>query len=128
MVRSCVGIRLFHRIKKMNLATAFAGSVKQRPDKTALFWGEREYSYTELWAQSLTVSTRLRQQFGVRPGDRIGIWLKNCPEFIPSLLGTLHTGAVAVPINNFLKTDEVLYVLNDAGIDVLITDNELATH
>src|SRR5260370_14491721 len=104
MVRSCVGIRLFHRIKKMNLATAFANSVKQRPDKTALFWGEREYSYTDLWAQSLTVSTCLRQQFGIRPGDRIVILLKNCPEFIPSLFLTLYKWAVSLAINKSLNT------------------------
>jgi long-chain acyl-CoA synthetase len=102
--------------------------VKLRPDKTALFWGEDTYSYSELWAQSLTVSVRLQAQFKVQRGDRVGIWLKNCPEFIPSLLGTLYAGAVAVPINNFLKTEEVLYILNDAGMDLLITDNELATH
>src|SRR5260370_36967048 len=113
MVRSCVGIRLFHRIKKMNLATAFAGSVKQRPDKTALFWGEREDSYTELWAQSLTVSTRLRQPFGVRPRARIGIWLKNCPQFIPTSSRPLRTRAVALPINTFLKPAQRLSFPND---------------
>ena len=58
----------------------------------------------------------------------MGLWLKNCPEFIPSLFGILHAGAVVVPINNFLKPDEVNYILNDAGIDVLITDADLGTH
>jgi len=112
----------------MNLATAFANSVKQRPDKIALFWGEQEYAYSELWAESLEVARRLRQQYKVGPGQRVGIWLKNRPEFIPSLFGALHAGAIAVPINNFLKTEEVTHILNDAGVDVLITENELATH
>ena len=58
----------------------------------------------------------------------VGLWLKNCPEFIPSLFGILHAGAVVVPINNFLKPDEVNYILNDAGIDVLITDADLGAH
>ncbi len=112
----------------MNLAGAFAESVRQRPRKIALFWGESEFSYAELWRQSRVVSGHLEQQFGVKPGDRVGLWLKNCPEFIPSLFGILHAGAVVVPINNFLKAEEVNYILNDAGIDVLITDAELATH
>lgn len=112
----------------MNLPTAVANSVKKRPDKTALFWGEREFSFAELWEQSLQVAHELKQQFGVKAGDRVGLWLKNCPEFIPSLLGILSAGAVAVPINNFLKTDEVSYILNDAGIDVLVTDAELGAH
>ena len=112
----------------MNLATAFADSVRKRARKTAVYWGEREYSYEELHAQALAVAVRLQQGMGVKPGDRVGIWLKNCPEFIPSLFGILEAGAVVVPINNFLKPDEVNYILNDAGIDVLITDNELGSH
>ena len=58
----------------------------------------------------------------MRPGERVGIWLSNCPEFISALFGTLRAGAVVVPINNFLKADEVDYILDDAGIDVLITE------
>ena len=112
----------------MNLAGAFAESVQKQPQKIALFWGEREYSYAELWRQAVFVSEQLQQQFGVKPGDRVGLWLKNCPEFIPALFGILHAGAVVVPINNFLKTDEVNYILNDAGIDVLVTDADLGTH
>jgi long-chain acyl-CoA synthetase len=112
----------------MNLVGAFAESVRQHSQKTALFWGDREYSYAELWRQSVAVSGQLQQQFGVKPGDRVGLWLKNCPEFIPSLFGILHAGAVVVPVNNFLKPDEVNYILGDAGIDVLITDTELGAH
>ena len=109
----------------MNLAGAFAESVHKQPRKIALFWGEREYSYTELWRQSAFISDQLQHRFAVKPGDRVGLWLKNCPEFIPSMFGILHAGAVVVPINNFFKPDEVNYILSDAGIDVLITDAEL---
>ena len=112
----------------MNLAGAFAQTVQEQSQKTALFWGEREYSYAELWRQSVLVSHQLQQHFAVKPGDRVGLWLKNCPEFIPSLFGILHAGAVVVPINNFLKPDEVNYILGDAGIDVVITDAELGAH
>ncbi len=112
----------------MNLASAFAASVQKHQQKTALYWGEREYSYAELWAQSMVVADRLQQRFGVKAGDRVGVWLKNCPEFIPALFGVLHTGAAVVPINNFFKPDEVSYILGDGGIDVLITDAELGAH
>ena len=112
----------------MNLALAFADSVKSRPSKAALFWGDREFSYTELWSQTLCVSDQLGHTFSVRPGDRVGLWLKNCPEFIPAFFGVLAVGAVAVPINNFLKAEEVNFILRDAGIDVLITDDELGSH
>jgi long-chain acyl-CoA synthetase len=112
----------------MNLAGAFADSAHKRPRKIALYWGEREYSYAELWDQSCVFSDQLRRHFGIKPGDRAGLWLKNCVEFIPALFGILDAGAVAVPINNFLKPDEVNYILADAGIDVLITDAELGSH
>jgi long-chain acyl-CoA synthetase len=112
----------------MNLASAFSESVSKRPGKIALFWGEREFAYAEIWQQTLFVADQLQRRFGIKPGDRVGLWLKNCPEFIPSLFGILQAGAVAVPINNFLKADEVNYILGDAGIDVLITDNELGSH
>jgi long-chain acyl-CoA synthetase len=112
----------------MNLAGAFAESVQQQPQKIALFWGDREYSYSDLWRQSLFIADRLTQHFGIKPGERVGLWLKNCPEFIPALFGILCTGAVVVPINNFLKADEVNYILADADINVLLTDTELGTH
>jgi long-chain acyl-CoA synthetase len=112
----------------MTLVSAFANSVRQRPEKIALFWGDREYAYAELWKRSLSVSQALQDRLGVKAGDRVGLWLKNCPEFVPALFGILHAGAVVVPINNFLKTDEVNYILADAGIDVVVTDAELGAH
>ena len=112
----------------MNLAQAFADSVRKQPHKIALFWGEREYPYSELWQQSVHVAEHLQHQLGVKAGDRVALWLKNCPEFVPCLFGILLTGATVVPINNFLKPDEVNYILGDAGIYVMITNHELGTH
>ncbi len=112
----------------MNLVSSFASAVQKHKHKAALFWGEKEYSYEELWSQTRAVSGHLKKEFGVNPGDRVGLWLKNCPEFIPAFFGILDAGAVVVPINNFLKTDEVSYMLNDAGINLLITDEELSSH
>jgi long-chain acyl-CoA synthetase len=112
----------------MNLISAFAASAEKHAQKPALYWGEREFSFQELFTTSQLCARRLKDHFGVRPGDRVALWLKNCPEFIPAFFGILHAGAIAVPINNFLKTDEVSYILGDAGVDVLITDAELGSH
>ncbi len=113
----------------MNLATAFNESVLKRPQKPALFWGDHtQLSYATLQTQSLALARQLVEQSGVRPGDRVGLWLKNRPEFIPGLFGILNAGAVVVPINNFFKPAEVSYILDDAGIEVLITDEELGVH
>ena len=112
----------------MNLASAFSESVQKHSEKTALFWGDAKFTYSELWSRTLFVSGILRLQFHVSPGDRVALLLKNCPEFIPALFGILQAGAVAVPINNFLKPDEISHILNDAGIDAIITDTELSAH
>ena len=106
----------------MNLASAFANSARNNPKKPALFWGDEEFSYEQLWSQSLWVGEQLQKHFGIGPGARVALWLKNCPQFIPALFGVLQAGAVATPVNNFLKPDEVNYILADAEIDVVITD------
>jgi long-chain acyl-CoA synthetase len=112
----------------MNLATAFAASVEKRPGKIALYWGENEFTYAALLAQSQKVAAHLQTKFGVKPGDRVALWVKNCPEFVPAVFGILSAGGVVVPINNFLKPAEVSYIVNDSGANVLITDAELAAH
>ncbi|HWY31687.1 MAG TPA: AMP-binding protein, partial [Candidatus Acidoferrum sp.] len=112
----------------MNLASAFAVSANKHPEKIALYWGEKEFSYAKLWDESVLVSNRVKSQFGVKPGDRVGLWLKNCPEFVPAFFGILQAGAVVVPINNFLKPAEVNFILQDSGIDVLFADKDLGVH
>ncbi|HWF20020.1 MAG TPA: long-chain fatty acid--CoA ligase [Verrucomicrobiae bacterium] len=112
----------------MNLATAFEKSAQQSPQKTALYWGEREYSFQELLTETAKVASYLRNKVGVEPGDRVALWLKNCPEFIPALFGILQVGGVVVPINNFLKPAEVSYIVGDAGANVLLTDATMAEH
>ena len=106
----------------MNLALAFTQSVHRHGNKSAVFWGDQEISYEGLLNQASQLALHLQGNLGVKPGDRVALWLKNCPEFVPALFGILYAGAVVVPINNFLKPAEVSYILNDAGIDVLIGD------
>jgi long-chain acyl-CoA synthetase len=112
----------------MNLAAAFADCAEKHAHKTAIFWGETEISYAALFAQVQKIATHLQTKFGVKPGDRVALWVKNCPEFVPAVFGILTAGGVVVPINNFLKPAEVSYILNDSGANVLITDAELSAH
>jgi long-chain acyl-CoA synthetase len=126
--KSFIAVTAANILSRMNLATAFTSTARKSPSKTAVFWGEQEFSYSALLDQSLALAGRLADSFGVKPGDRVGLWLRNRPEFIPALFGILNAGAVVVPINNFLKPDEVGYILADAGINVLVTDAELGAH
>lgn len=106
----------------MNLALAFASSARKNERRTAVFWGDQLFSYGTLLSQARDLSAHLQNEFGVKPGDRVALWLKNCPQFVPALYGILGTGAAVAPINNFLKPDEVTYILKDCDAGVIITD------
>ncbi len=111
-----------HSSRSMNLASAFAAVAAQHPRKAALFLGSAEYPFQDFLDQTNRVCGRLTGAMGLKAGDRVGLWLRNCPEFVPALFGTLQAGGVVVPINNFLKADEVNFILHDAGIDLLLSD------
>lgn len=104
-----------------HLASAFLDVARSHPDKTALFWGDSRYSYGHYRDQVLGTAGLLREK-GVRPGDRVAVWLRNCPEFVGAMFGVLAADAVLVPINNFLKPAEVAYMLQDAGIEWVIAE------
>ena len=106
----------------MNLATAFLQSAQKCAGKPAIFWGEEVVTYDDIVAQSRWLASKLSDEMLVKPGERVAIWLKNCPEFVSVLFGILQSGAVVVPINNFLKPDEVAYILKDCGAKILISD------
>jgi long-chain acyl-CoA synthetase len=104
-----------------NLATAFLGSAAVNASKPALFWAEAEFSYAHYAGQVAWVADRLAK-LGVRPGDRVALWLRNCPEFVGGLFGIFGADGVAVPINNFLRPQEVGYMLDDSGATVVLAE------
>lgn len=110
----------------MNLSARFLESAETHADKTAIFHGEDSFTYQRLRDQTLATGSRLAATHQVRHGRNVGLWLRNRPAFVPALLGALHAGAVVVPINCFLKPEEVAYLLDDAGIDLVITEAALA--
>ena len=87
----------------MNLATEFSKSLQANREKPAIFWGEETISYGRVASEADWLAGQLVRQHGINPGDRVAIWLKNCPEFVSVLFGILRAGAVVVPINNFQK-------------------------
>jgi len=108
-----------------NLAAAFLSSAAANAGRPALYWAEAEFSYDQCAGQMAWVATRLRE-LGVQPGDRVALWLRNCPEFVGALFGTFGADAVAVPINSFLKPCEVGYAVDDSGATVLIAERSNA--
>lgn len=109
----------------MNLPSAFATIAARAPSRRAIFWGEQQVTFDEVLQQSNALCKFLQDNLGVFPGQRVGLWLKNCPEFVPALFGILAAGGVVVPINNFLKAGEVSHIVRDAGIELILTDSSM---
>ena len=57
---------------------------------------------------------------GVQKGDKVGILLMNCLEWLPIYFGILKTGALAVPLNFRYSADEIKYCVELADVDILV--------
>lgn len=62
---------------------------------------------------------------GVRPGDNVGLFSKNSPEYVYSYMAITSLGAVMVPLNFQLVPREVAYIVNDANMRTLVTMGRL---
>jgi long-chain acyl-CoA synthetase len=60
------------------------------------------------------------QALGVRKGDRVALYLPNCPQFVIAYLAALRVGALAVPFNPLYSAREVEYQLKDCGAEVIV--------
>ncbi|WP_292937061.1 AMP-binding protein [Noviherbaspirillum sp.] len=110
----------------MNLANLLMRIAKRLPERPALAHGNRElYSYRELAHRVCTLSGALRDRFALRHGDRVGLFMHNCPEYLEILYAVWHAGLVAVPINAKLHPKEVQFILDDAGVSLLFVADDL---
>jgi fatty-acyl-CoA synthase len=80
----------------------------------------RRWSYPELVADVDACALGL-DALGVKKGDRVGIWAPNCAEWVFVQFGTAKLGAILVNINPAYRTHELGYVLEQAGISVLVS-------
>lgn len=87
--------------------------------------GDREFGYGELADASRRVAGYLAG-IGVKPGDRVAIWLPNSFEWVVSLLAVGSIGAILVPVNARFQGDEAAYVLRQSGSRVLICRTSFA--
>ena len=95
------------------------------PDKPALRFLGRALSYAELKAQAEAVAGWLQAQ-GVAAGDRVAIYLQNCPQFVVALYAVFRADAVAVPVNPMNRADEFAHYLSDPETQVVICAADLA--
>ena len=104
------------------LLTRTAG---QAPERTAVFVGDRSWTYGELEAASDAAAADLVDS-GVARGDRVALLLENSVEFVIALFAALKAGAAVVPLNPTMKEDKLADLLDDCGATALFTRAGLA--
>ncbi|HEU4351999.1 MAG TPA: class I adenylate-forming enzyme family protein [Burkholderiales bacterium] len=104
---------------------AFARACAARPDAEALVCGKERLTYGRLAERSVRVAAGLAAR-GIKSHDRVGVMLGNRVEFASALLGILHLGAIAVPINTRLQRPEIAYILAQCGARLLVHESSLA--
>jgi len=60
------------------------------------------------------------QRLGLRPGDRVALFMPNCPQFVIAYLGAVRAGAIVVPFNPLYSAREAEYQLKDCGAAVAV--------
>lgn len=104
-----------------------AESAARHPDHPALIFGgragqrvlDRAVTFREL-EQAVTHFAAALQRLGVRKGDRVAVYMVNCPQFVIAFYGTLRAGGVAVPCNPLYVAEELEHQLLDSGAEVVV--------
>jgi long-chain acyl-CoA synthetase len=91
--------------------------------KVALFEGDTKITYGDLLTRVDTFAGYLAS-IGIQPEERVALFMQNSWEFAVAVLAISKIGAITVPINNFLKEEELSYILEDSGAVVLIASTK----
>ncbi len=100
-------------------------NAKHRPKEAVLLVDERKVDHLRL-KQKVDTFARFLEFSSIKNGDKVALIIANSEEFIVSFLAVTKIGAVAVPINTFLKREEFEYILNDAEAKLLICSPEFS--
>jgi long-chain acyl-CoA synthetase len=100
----------------------------------SLGYGENDYlvyedertTFAQHYRIAATLAHRLRDELGVRKGDRVAVLMRNLPEWVMSFWGAVAAGAVVVPLNAWWTGAELAYGLADCGASVVFADAERA--
>jgi len=94
------------------------------PHKAAsIFFGQAQ-SYRELKAQAEAIAGWL-QSVGVKKGDRVALYLQNCPQFLAAYYGIVRADAVVVPVNPMNRAEEFKHYIVDPETKVVICAADL---
>ena len=97
---------------------------RQQPVAIALDF----YGHSLSWAELDRLSDRcaaLLAELGVQPGDRVALFMPNCPQLHIAFYGLLKCGAVYAPVSPLSKALELSYQLKDSGARVIFCFDQL---
>jgi len=98
--------------------------VERTPNDPAIKYRERKLSYRELDRRANKLANYL-QSLGAGPDVRIGICLPRSIELMVGMLGVLKAGSAYVPFDHSYPPDRLAYMVNDAGVEVMITSESI---
>ena len=109
----------------VTIKALLAESVSRYGDSVALRFKQQGQwhtrSYHELLARAERVAELLARR-GVQPGDRVGLFRENAPDWPEMYFGITGLGATAVPVDAKLREQEVAHILRDSGARCLLSD------
>ncbi|MBI6550804.1 non-ribosomal peptide synthetase, partial [Xenorhabdus lircayensis] len=102
----------------------FENQVQRSPEATAVVFEEQSLSYHELNRRANQLAHHLIA-FGVRPDDRVAIYVKRSLDMLIGLLGILKASAGYVPLDPEYPTERLAYILSDCAPKLLLTQQHL---
>jgi long-chain acyl-CoA synthetase len=103
-----------------NLVQMLNITTQANPDKTAIYFMDKKFTYGQLLSFSDRFAQGLRN-LGIESGSKVAIFLLNSPEFVIAYFGIIKAGSIVVPINNMFKQKETEFILSDASISCVVT-------
>jgi long-chain acyl-CoA synthetase len=94
-------------------------SAQEYPNHTAILFQGREVKYHQLKSRVDSLANAL-VRMGLKPGERVCLYLPNCPEYILSYWAVLKAGGVVVPTSILRKDEGLLYEVNSSGSRMII--------
>ncbi len=102
----------------------FESQAKKTPDAVAVVFAGEALTYRELNARANRLARRLRR-LGAGPEKLVGIGAERSFEMVVGLLAILKAGAAYVPLDPSLPAERLSYMIEDAGIELLLTEERL---
>ena len=103
----------------MNLGSTLTQSALRWPDKPALVFEGRRWTYRQ-WNRWVNQTANAFLANGVGRGDRVAFLTWNLPEQITGFYALMKIGAIPVPINYRLAANEIRYIIDDCGAKILV--------